>query len=171
MLSLTPMQIPPVVVVLLSQFKIPVSQALRLVGCLALFFLGQSAIAQQVVQPQEQRYLAKVQLHTAEELESILQRADNSFTKGTLQSGTPVVFVLHGPEGKVFLREAYAANKNLVDLAARLSALDLVSIRVCETWMGFKGIEKAELLPFVETVPYGPKEKKRLLKEESYSYF
>lgn len=116
-------------------------------------------------------YLARIQVHTALELDGLLQRADALYQQQQGADIDPVVFVLHGVEGRVFLREGYNANKELVDLAARLSALRVVDIRVCERWMGSQGIAVEELQPFVETVPSGPAEIDRLMRTKNYVYF
>lgn len=116
------------------------------------------------------RYLADIEVHSAAELESILQRADDLNNAGELDAGEPIVFVLHGKEGKVFLRDRYDDNKDLVDLAARLSALRVVDVRVCERWMGWQRIQVEELQPFITTVPSGPAEIDRLM-DEGYVYF
>lgn len=182
------MQVQPVAVVLLSLFRfqlpsvtvlVPVS---LLIACLAITLsvparaeldTGESVSIEsaQVEQGQvQQKFLAHIKLHTSVELGAILERADQLHAAGKLETEAPIVFVLHGPEGKVFLRQSYGDNKALVDLAARLSALEVIDIQVCETWMGFRGIEKKELVPFVGTVPLGPAEERRLMKE-SYTYF
>jgi intracellular sulfur oxidation DsrE/DsrF family protein len=119
----------------------------------------------------EQRYIARIELHSAAELAGILRRADVLFSERGFEPGEPVVFVLHGAEGRVFLRQSYPQNKSLVDLAARLSALGVVDIKVCETWMGGQNIERAQLLPFVGTVANGPEETLELMNEKHYSYF
>ncbi len=89
----------------------------------------------------------------------------------TLGSQMPVAFVLHGPEVRVLLRQNYMMYKATVDLAASLSALGVVDIKACETWMGGNQIMVEELQSFVGTVPYGPGEVNRLVKEEDYLYF
>jgi intracellular sulfur oxidation DsrE/DsrF family protein len=110
----------------------------------------------------EQRYLAEIELHTAQEMQAILIPLD----------GEPrVAFVLHGPEVYILLRQNYLANKAVVDRAASLSALGVVEIKACETWMGSKGIDPDELQPFVATVPYGPAEEQRLVERENYIRF
>ncbi len=119
----------------------------------------------------DNHYLARIEVHTAAELLGILSRADQLFTTRQLDTAEPIVFVLHGAEGRAFLRQSYANNKTLVDLAAKLSALQVVDIRVCETWMGGQHIDSEQLQPFVETVPYGPAEVKRLRSDENYLYF
>ena len=119
------------------------------------------------------RYLVEIELHTEAELRDALGRADQLFSEGRLEQGTatPVRFVLHGPEVNVLLRQNYIAHKQTVDLAARLSALGLVDMKVCETWMSRNNVSASDLPPFVGTVPYAPREKRRLMREEDYSYF
>jgi hypothetical protein len=126
------------------------------------------ALAQENSSP---RYLAQIELHTAAELTGILQRADQLVDLRQLDTSEPVELVLHGAEGRAFLRQSYGDNKDLVDLARKLSASNVVNIRVCERWMGSEGIDAAQLKPFVDTVTFGPAEVKRLLTLENYRYF
>lgn len=119
----------------------------------------------------ENLYLARIQVHTTAELAGILLRAEELFNAEQLDTSEPIVFVLHGGEGRAFLRQSYAGNRDLVDLAAKLSALQVVDIRVCETWMGGQRIDARELQPFVDTVPFGPAEVERLRGERNYIYF
>ncbi|MEH6582631.1 MAG: acyl-CoA transferase [Halioglobus sp.] len=119
------------------------------------------------------RHLAEIELHTAEELRGVLLRAEQLLANGAMVLGdpAPVTFVLHGPEVKILLRQNYLANKSTVDLAASLSALGVVEIKACETWMGGSGIAVDELQPFVGTVAYGPTEIRRLVDDENFLYF
>jgi len=82
----------------------------------------------------------------------------------------PVVVVLHGSEALAFTRQGNAAQSPLVDRAARLKAYDLIDLRMCETWMAANGIDKTDLPPFVDTVPYAPEEIRRLLDEGYVPY-
>ncbi len=79
--------------------------------------------------------------------------------------------VLHGPEVEIFSRYNYSRFKEIVDLAARLTAFGVIEINVCETRMGSMGLQPNHLFPFVGTVPFGPAEVSRLLEEEDYLYF
>lgn len=118
-------------------------------------------------------YLAEIELHTAEELHSVLKRADKLFSDGDFKTGSspPVAFILHGAEANALQQSKYQQNKALVDLAARLSAFQVVDIKVCETWMKGQKIDAKTLPPFIGTVPYAPDAKKRLLEEQGYVYF
>jgi|GEM_PF-1174504 len=117
-------------------------------------------------------YLARIELNSSKELGHALQRAEILFREGTaLRVSEPLAFVLHGPEVAIFFRENYEEYKSIVDLAARLSALDVIDVRVCRTRMGVLGRSPTVLLPFVGTVPFGPAEVERLVDDKKFVYF
>lgn len=123
--------------------------------------------------PQEQRYLVDIELQTAMEFLDLLTRAEQLLVAGAdiADDEAKVSFVLHGPVLRNLLRENYVANKKLVDLAASLSALNVIEVKACRAWMGANGVSEQQLLPFVETVPYGPGAVKAMLKEQNYLRF
>ena len=118
-------------------------------------------------------YVANIELHTTAELHSVLERAEQLLLQGRAPQTNPatVTFILHGPEVTSLLRKNYLQHKATVDLAARLSALGVVEIKACETWMGGNSVLPEDLQPFVGTVSYGPEEVLRLADEEGYLYF
>ena len=122
--------------------------------------------------PEAPGYLARLEMNTPDELYSALLRAEMLFLDGSfLNQLPPATLVVHGPEVAVFFKQDYKQNKSLIDLAARLSAFGVVDILVCETRMGVLGRDPHELFPFVGTVPFGPVEEKRLVKDEGFIYF
>lgn len=117
-------------------------------------------------------YLARLTEHSPMGLENALKRAEMLFVDGQLVDGhEPVTFVVHGPEVSVFFRDSYGEHRQLLDLAAKLTAFQVIDIRICETRMGVLGRDKSVLVPFVGTVPFGPAEEQRLLADEAYIYF
>jgi len=82
-----------------------------------------------------------------------------------------VVFVLHGPVLRSLLKQNYPENRPTVDLAARLSALEVIDLKACRAWMGGNSVSESDLQPFVESVSYGPAEVESLLQQGNYSYF
>lgn len=143
---------------------------------LLIFFFSTTLRAQDIVLAEEELpagYIAHIELHTAEELLGSLQRAEILQQDGRFVVGkdAPIVFILHGPEARSLLLSSYEDNKKLVDLAARLTAFEVVDIKVCETWMGSQSLDASRLPPFIGTVPFGPAEEKRLLKQQQYVYF
>lgn len=120
-----------------------------------------------------QLFVADFELQSTEQFRETLRRAEQLMIKGVApQDGQArVTFVLHGPVIRDLLRENYLENKELVDLAASLSALDVIEIKACQTWMGSHRVDEAHLQPFVGTVPYGAAEVERLVREEDYIDF
>ena len=118
------------------------------------------------------KLLADLRVHSADELGDVLQRVDQLFSNGRLGAQSPpVVFLLHGEEARVLYQQNYTRHQEIVDLAAKLSAFDVVDIRVCAVWANGKGLDNNRLQPFVGTVPYAPKEEKKLVRESGYRYF
>lgn len=120
-----------------------------------------------------ERFVVDIELQTTDEFNAILTRAEQLLVEGVApqDGGATVTFVLHGPVIRDLLRRNYLDNKDMVDLAASLSALRVVSIKACRAWMGSNKVDEAELQPFIETVSYGPAEVRRLVNEEKYIDF
>ncbi len=117
-------------------------------------------------------FLARIELDSPDEIKRALLRAEELFQKVSQQpSEAPLSMVLHGPEVAIFLKENYSEYKSIVDLAARLSAFEVIDIKVCRTRMGVLGRPPTELVPFVGTVPFGPAEIDRLINDEKFVYF
>ena len=102
----------------------------------------------------------------------ILDRVDELFNSARQgERFAPVVFLMHGDEARVMFKSSYPDHKRVVDLAAKLSAFGVIDIQVCDYWLDTRKLPRSEVQPFVNFVPYAPKEKKRLIKQENYSYF
>lgn len=118
-------------------------------------------------------YIAKVQLHTAEELQDLFNRAEAFLSEeGQAQNtaAAPIAVVLHGPEVSVFQRKNYNQFKMLVDQAARLDKNNIIDVQICRVWLSIDDISEEELPEFVQTVPNGPAIERKLL-DEGYNYF
>ncbi|MBV1930340.1 MAG: acyl-CoA transferase [Porticoccaceae bacterium] len=117
-------------------------------------------------------YLARIEQNDPEEVKRALLKAEQYYLDNNMNPASPVIaFVLHGPEVEIFFRDNYRRYKPIVDLAARLSALKVVDIKVCRTRLRFLETDVAELFPFVGSVPFGPAEIDRLSGEEGFVYF
>lgn len=156
---------------------LPLSMSLSVSGCGAELSSGTAAAPisspARLVQEQHPKYVARIEVHTAEELDQLLNRAEQLFDTGGFEPGkdVPIAFVLHGPEAKTLLKKNYQANKSLVDRVARLSAFNVVDVKVCRTWMGGESIGLEQLPPFIMTIPFGPDELDRLTERAGYVYF
>lgn len=111
-------------------------------------------------------YLFNVTDHTIEELEALLIRAEEvSQAQSPEYDELEIVMVIHGPDIDFFTQQNYARNKELIDLAARLDAYDIIDMKVCETTMSMRGVEREDIPPFIESVPYAPTEIKDRLRD------
>jgi uncharacterized protein len=116
------------------------------------------------------RYMFNITLHTTEEIDSLLSRAEQlTKTKHPDASESGIALVLHGPEIAIFTTKNYNRYKNLVDKAERLDADGVIEIKMCQTAMRELGIKEQEIPGFVEFVPFGPDEVERL-KHQGYVY-
>ena len=117
-------------------------------------------------------YLARILNDSPEEVAEALKRAESLYLEGKFPTDSdPIAIVLHGPEVEIFFKDKYDEYKNIVDLAARLSAFGVVDVRVCETQSGIMGRSHSSIHPFIGTVPFGPTEVRRLLNQQNYVYF
>jgi uncharacterized protein len=118
-------------------------------------------------------YVVDIELQTEQQFSELLTRAEQLFLEGGLSQdgGTGVTLVLHGPVLRSLLRGSYRDSKAMVDQAASLSALGVVKIQACRSWLGYNGLSESELQPFVGVVSFGPAEVVRLVEEEGYIEF
>ncbi len=111
-------------------------------------------------------YLFDVSDHSFEELEALLERADEiTQTMPGEADQLEIVMILHGPDINWFTQQNYDQNKPLIDLAAKLDANKIIDLKVCETAMTSRGMTREEIPAFIESVPFAPDEIKRLLGE------
>ena len=151
-----------------------------LVALLPTHFTIQTSYADQLITADSKTvtgYVARINLNKADQVFEALQRAEDFFLnrqKPDLQDPEqvpPIAFVIYGPDVGIFFKENYSEFKPIVDLAARLSALEVIEVKVCQVSYEAEGLDSSTLLPFVSTVPFGPAEVNRLLVEKEYSFF
>ena len=63
------------------------------------------------------------------------------------------------------MEKNYEKNKELVDLAAKLDAFNVIDLKICEKSLSSRGVSQDEIPSFIEPVPYAPDEIKRLTEE------
>ena len=148
-------------------------------ACMSLLILNASNVfagaltsSPAIVKDQlEDHYIAKIKLHTAAEITDLFDRAEMLLDQeSSFALGQPIAFVLHGPEVEYFSRMNYGEYKSIVDKAAQLDAFQLIDVRVCASYLREHDISPSSLPPFVEVVPYGPEEERRL-KAKGYQDF
>ena len=140
------------------------------VGNVPVTATSQAAPGTEVPQTQftigNKSYLFDISNHNIEELEALLKRAQevtqlDSSNYGDLE----IVMILHGPDIDWFTQQNYKRNLELVDLAKKLDAFDIIDMKVCETAMSARGVKREDIPSFIESVPYAPDEMRRLLQE------
>jgi intracellular sulfur oxidation DsrE/DsrF family protein len=117
----------------------------------------------------EPRYIARIELNTADELKDALHRAQA--LSDAENPERPVAFVLHGDEVYSLLNENRSDHLDLFSLAEELSLKKVVSIKVCSSWLAWQRLNNAQLPPFVGQVEFAPTEINRLIEQEGYTYF
>ncbi len=117
------------------------------------------------------RAVLDISVRTLDELHVLLDRAEQLATglRGTDEVAS-VVLVLHGPEVEFFSSKNYQQYRDVVDQAARLDALDIVDVKICQTMMSIQGIARDDIPAFIDQVPDGRIEVERL-QNEGYVYF
>ena len=103
----------------------------------------------------------EVSPHGRDDLEALMTALEGYLDQG-LPMTDPVIVILHGSEADSFTSRGYAQNRMLIDRAARLSAYELLDVRMCETWMSENGVQRDDLPAFIDTVPFAPEEVQRL---------
>tara|TARA_R110000782_G_scaffold207855_1_gene296321 strand:+ start:605 stop:1156 length:552 start_codon:yes stop_codon:yes gene_type:complete len=104
-------------------------------------------------------YLFDITNHSIEELEALLVRAEEvSQAHPADFEDLEIVMIIHGPDIDLFTNQNYTENKQLIDLAARLDAYDVIDMQVCETTMSMRGVDREDIPSFIESVPYAPLE-------------
>jgi len=118
-------------------------------------------------------YLGRIELNNPDGVAAALRRAESFYHDEGMHEEEipPLVLVIHGSEVGIFFKENYSQYKPIIDLAAKLTAFQVIDIRVCEASAQIMGLDIKTLFPFVGTVPYGPAEITRLIEVEKYVYF
>ena len=119
---------------------------------------------------QHGRYLFNVTLHTPDEINGLLARAEQlAQTTRTDDARTGITLVLHGPEIEMFAKKNYPRFRKTVDRAEHLDAAHIIEVKMCLTEMRRLGLRKEDIPAFIELVPYGPDEEERL-RRNGYVY-
>lgn len=123
--------------------------------------------------PGPRQFVADIELQTESDLQALLERAEALLLSGQASQidGPSVSFVLHGPVLRSLLRDNYSQSKVLVDKAASLTALGVVEMKACRTWLAANDLEESQLQPFVMGVDYGLDEVNRLVRDQGYYFF
>ena len=113
-------------------------------------------------------YLFDLVDHEPEQIKRLLERAESlSKTVDATNEKSRIAMVIHGPDVEIFDKKNYGKNKDIIDLAARLDASDVIDFKVCQVTADSRGIKESSLPSFMEMVPFAPDEIDRL-EDEGY---
>ena len=86
-------------------------------------------------------YLFDIANHEPEQIKTLLERAEalSDHAKSN-NDQSKIAFVIHGPDVDLFDKKNYKTNKEIVDMAARLDAFDVIDFKVCQTAADSRGI-------------------------------
>ena len=112
-----------------------------------------------------------ISVHSEEELQVLFDRAEQLAVRlRPAGEEASIVLVLHGPEVEFFSTRNYDRYMGIVDQAARLDAMEIVDVKICQTMMSVRGVERDDIPSFIEQVPLGSAEINHLVRE-GYVYF
>lgn len=107
--------------------------------------------------------------YTATELLAFLERADEVAGMSLAEfDDLNIAVVLQGSNIAMFARQNYEYNKKLVDLAARLDALRVIDLKICQHDLYSFGFSAGDFPAFIDRIPQASAEMQRL---EDAGYF
>ena len=114
-------------------------------------------------------YVFSVTVSSAQQLDVVLNRAEDLRQLFNPDEHSKIAIVLHGEELQLFQKDNYSSNMSLVDRARLLDQDQIIDIKACQTMMRTLQIEQNELPNFIEQVPFAPAEIERLQREEGFT--
>jgi len=114
-------------------------------------------------------FVFSVTVKTTEEVNVVLNRAEDLRELFNSDEHSRIAIVLHGDELRLFQKNSYPLNQSVVDRARLLDEDQIIDIKACQTMMRTLDIDQSELPSFIEQVPFAPAEIKRLEKEEGFT--
>lgn len=123
----------------------------------------------QATLPAGEKVVFDISVKTVDQLRGVLNRAEE-LASGPRSAAQPanISIMLHGKEIKYFTIDRYKQYQDIVDLSAKLDAYNVIQFKMCETAMKDFGIKKDNIPSFIEFVPDGELEIKRLA-EQGYT--
>jgi uncharacterized protein len=137
-----------------------------LLSLLMLTLTGGPALG---AEPKAEGYVFSVTVSTAQQLDVVLDRAENLRALFDPDEHSRIAIVLHGDELQLFQKRNYSSNQSVVDRARLLDEDNIIDIKACQTMMRILDIEQDELPSFIEQVPFAPAEIERLQREEGFT--
>ncbi len=116
-----------------------------------------------------QGYVFSVTVSTQQQLDVVLNRAEDLRELFNPDEHGKIAIVLHGDELQLFQKDNYQSNQSVVERARLLDQDNIIDIKACQTMMRTLEIEQSELPNFIEQVPFAPAEIERLQQEQGFT--
>ncbi len=139
----------------------------RLLPTIVLALIPAVLPAQQSERPPG--YVFSVTVSSAQQLEVVLNRAEDLRELFNPDEHSRVAIVLHGNELQLFHKDNYAMHSTVVERARQLDRDNIIDIKACQTMMRVLDIDAHELPNFIEQVPFAPAEIDRLEREHGFT--
>jgi intracellular sulfur oxidation DsrE/DsrF family protein len=120
-------------------------------------------------EPPPEGYVFSVTVTSVQQLEVVLDRAEDLRELFDSAEHSRIAIVLHGDELALFQQQNYSSNQSVVDRARLLDQDNIIDIKACQTMMRTLEIEQNELPSFIEQIPFAPAEIERLQREEGFT--
>ena len=148
--------------------RIPIGIRLFLLSGLVVsgMFAGATIL---YAEPRATGYVFSVTVTSAQQLEVVLDRAEDLRELFDPAEHGRIAIVLHGDELHLFQEQNYSSNQSVVERARLLDQDNIIDIKACQTMMRTLEIEQNELPSFIEQVPFAPAEIERLQREEGFT--
>lgn len=114
-------------------------------------------------------YVFSVTVSTPQQLDVVLNRAEDLRELFNPDEHGKIAIVLHGDELQLFQKDNYLSNQSVVERARLLDQDNIIDIKACQTMMRMLEIEQNELPSFIEQVPFAPAEIERLQQEQGFT--
>lgn len=118
---------------------------------------------------QTQGYVFSVTVSSSQQLDVVLDRAEDLRALFNPNEHGKIAIVLHGNELQLFQKNNYASNRTVVERARMLDQDNIIDIKACQTMMRELDIEQNELPSFIEQVPFAPAEIERLQNQQGFT--
>ncbi len=116
-----------------------------------------------------QGYVFSVTVSSQQQLDVVLNRAEDLRELFNPDEHGKIAIVLHGDELQLFQKDNYLSNQSVVERARVLDQDNIIDIKACQTMMQTLEIEQNELPSFIEQVPFAPAEIERLQQEQGFT--
>lgn len=137
-----------------------------------IFLLALTLVASPVRaldEEQTQGYVFSVTVSSSQQLDVVLDRAEDLRALFNPDEHGKIAIVLHGDELQLFQKNNYASNRTVVERARMLDQENIIDIKACQTMMRVLDIEQNELPSFIEQVPFAPAEIERLQNQQGFT--